>query len=161
MHLDHKHRSYTGAPDEMVCTCLRVCRQHILEVIADESIRTVADLRRTCRAGGGCGSCHEELARLLLSRRLAVELNFESSFSNAVYEPCPARLLASEIALFIKEHLDPMLRPLGCNIQIKELDEEAVLHISSVEEEMRYTLGFLIEAEFANRFGGRIELVIC
>lgn len=160
MHLDHKRRSYTGTPDEMVCTCLKVRRQDIVEAMSDESIHTVADLRRACRAGGGCGSCHAELARLLLSRRLEVDLDFENSFSQ-VEEPSPAQNLTDEITLFIKEHLNPMLESFGCSLEIEELDGEAVLRISSEDQEMKYTVGFLIEAEFAAKFGGKVELVIC
>lgn len=160
MHLDHERRTYSGAPDEMVCTCLKVCRQRILEVIKDESIRTVAELRRACRAGGGCGSCHEELARLLLSRRLT-GLDFDNAFSQSEHEPIPAKLLASEVELFVRERLNPLMLAFGCSVEIDELDEEVVLNIPSLEQEMKYTIGFLIEAEFAARFKGRLNLIIC
>ncbi len=160
MHLDHERRTYNGTPDEMICTCLKVCRQRIIEVIKDESIRTVAELRRACRAGGGCGSCHEELARLLLSRQLT-GLDFDKSFSQSEHEPIAAKILANDIEFFVREHLNPLMLTFGCSVEIDELDEEVVLHISSLEQEMKYTLGFLIEAEFAAKFKGKIKLIIC
>src|SRR5437868_7872198 len=79
MHLHEEKRIYTGEPDEMVCECLSVERQEIEQTIEQIDAVTVAEVRRECAAGGGCGSCHEEIARLILGRHFSEKLDFDAA----------------------------------------------------------------------------------
>src|SRR5438874_8350963 len=79
MHLHEEKRVYTGEPDEMVCECLSVERQEIEQTIEQIDAFRVGEVRRECAAGGGCGSCHEEIARLILSRLFGERLDFDSA----------------------------------------------------------------------------------
>lgn len=159
MHLDHK-RKYTFEPQEVLCTCLKVSRWEVEKTIDNINVFTIAELRKKCCAGGGCGSCHEELARLLLSRQLGRNLDFYTNCPIAGCEPCTARDLEEEIVSFVKEHINPMLAPLGCFAQIQELDEEVLLDIRPANQDVKYTLSFLIEVEFTTKFAGRVRLLL-
>lgn len=56
-------------PKKICCHCLGVSFGKIQETIAKERCRTVDDVTRACRAGGGCRSCHVEIEELLRQAR--------------------------------------------------------------------------------------------
>lgn len=51
--------------DPVVCRCLRVREQAILEAIESRELTTVREVRCTTGAGGGCNACHATLRRYL------------------------------------------------------------------------------------------------
>ena len=55
----------SGKPEiddqKMLCYCLGVRHHRVVEVIRDNDCKTVAEVTRLCRAGGGCRSCHPEI----------------------------------------------------------------------------------------------------
>jgi NifU-like protein len=48
-------------PDKMLCYCLGVRYGEVIDTVRDHDCRTVAQVTRLCRAGGGCRSCHPEI----------------------------------------------------------------------------------------------------
>src|SRR5215471_17401606 len=108
MHLhDEEKRIYTGKPDEMLCECLNVERQEIEEAIEAIDAITVGEVRRECAAGGGCGSCHEEIARLILSRYFGETLDFDIKHEEPHNED--AQELAEEIGNSLAEEIEQFL----------------------------------------------------
>ncbi len=51
----------------VVCRCLQVSEDQVLEALATRDIRTVKDIRRHTGAGDGCTACHQRLAEYLRS----------------------------------------------------------------------------------------------
>jgi len=48
-----------------VCYCFSVTERKIREVIRANNLRTVEDVTHYCKAGGGCGTCHEDIEDIL------------------------------------------------------------------------------------------------
>lgn len=69
MHDPGHDRVYTYEYDEQVCDCIGVLRCEILEDI-DGGAQSVDAIINGCGAGGGCGSCHSEIARLLMVKSI-------------------------------------------------------------------------------------------
>lgn len=54
-----------GCPARVVCRCLKVTEEKIVETLTQLEIRTLKDLRRATGAGEGCTCCHDELKEYL------------------------------------------------------------------------------------------------
>jgi bacterioferritin-associated ferredoxin len=164
MHLHGERRTYTGKPDEMVCECLSVERSEIEEAIETVDAMTVGEVRRECAAGGGCGSCHEEIARLILSRCFGETLVFDSSHEEDIdltrTEKMLDRELAGEIEQFLANTINPRISPFGITANLAEFGEEVVLDLRDASEELKYTLSFWIASEFDRRFSHSITVII-
>ena len=50
-----------SCPDRVVCRCLRVTEQEVIEAITNRGVRTLRELRLITEAGDGCTCCHREL----------------------------------------------------------------------------------------------------
>ena len=55
----------SGCPDRVVCRCLKVAEETIVDAIVTLGLRTVRDLRDATGAGDGCTCCHRELHALI------------------------------------------------------------------------------------------------
>jgi NifU-like protein len=54
------------AGDEaLICTCFFVSERTIEREIQKLRLTTVAEVTRSCNAGGGCGSCHQLIQEIL------------------------------------------------------------------------------------------------
>jgi NifU-like protein len=56
------------SPEEnprLVCRCLGVSSVRILAAVAEGGLRTVSEVTKAVRAGGGCGTCHPEIEEIL------------------------------------------------------------------------------------------------
>jgi bacterioferritin-associated ferredoxin len=51
----------------IVCICRRVSDRQIQHAI-DDGARSVEEVGAACRAGTGCGSCHEAIADMIATR---------------------------------------------------------------------------------------------
>jgi bacterioferritin-associated ferredoxin len=49
----------------MICRCLRVTEEVLVQAFASGDIRTLKDIRRHTGAGDGCMACHRRLASYL------------------------------------------------------------------------------------------------
>ena len=56
-------------PEKMLCYCLGVRYGTVAETIREHGCRRVEQVTKLCRAGGGCRSCHPEIAELIESVR--------------------------------------------------------------------------------------------
>lgn len=163
MHLDDEPRIYTGEPDERVCECLSVERQVLEATIAQLPTLTVSAVRRECRAGGGCGTCHEEIARLLLSRLFNQEVIFpvldHAHYTHSTHNS-GNRVSSEEVNKLLTEEINPRLVSLGIAVQMIENNEEIVLEIPDANAELKYTLGFWIDYEFIRRFPQGVTVIL-
>jgi len=58
--------SCTDCPARVVCRCLQISEETVVEAIAELGVRNIRELRRCTGAGEGCTACHVELQELLL-----------------------------------------------------------------------------------------------
>jgi NifU-like protein len=49
----------------LICRCLGVSSPRILEAVERQGLRTVAEVTKAAKAGGGCGTCHPEIEEIL------------------------------------------------------------------------------------------------
>jgi len=57
----------SDACTQLVCHCLQISEDRLLEVLARCEIRTVGDIRKHTGAGDGCTACHRRLKAYLES----------------------------------------------------------------------------------------------
>lgn len=163
MHLHGDRRIYTGSPDELICLCLKVSRQKVLDTILEIDANTVAQVRRKCKAGGGCGSCHEEIARLIMSRRFCTTLDFHNHIGDDeedlhfhLAENTEDKVIESyiveEIKNFLLQEINPYLAKFNVTAQVIESGEEIVLALNGADQEQKYTLGFWLDLRFHEKF---------
>ena len=72
---DHRATFPDHAPGEeaLICTCFFVSERTIENTARQFHATTIDDVTRSCRAGGGCGSCHPLIAEILESIQREVE----------------------------------------------------------------------------------------
>ncbi len=51
----------------VVCKCFGVTEPEIIDVIKDNNLTTVEDVTNYCKAGGECGNCKPDIARIIAS----------------------------------------------------------------------------------------------
>jgi NAD(P)H-nitrite reductase large subunit len=51
--------------DRVVCRCLKVTEQTVIDAIVTLGLRTVKEVRRATEAGDGCTCCHKEIVAYL------------------------------------------------------------------------------------------------
>ncbi|MCC6417142.1 MAG: (2Fe-2S)-binding protein [Gemmataceae bacterium] len=56
-----------GCSAQLVCRCLNVTRDEIVEAITSLGLQTLKEVRQATGAGGGCTCCHKDI-RLLLEQ---------------------------------------------------------------------------------------------
>jgi len=61
--------SVKNLEDHIVCTCFGVSENEIRRVVAENSLTTVDEVTNFCKAGGGCGMCHDDIQKIIDSAR--------------------------------------------------------------------------------------------
>lgn len=54
-----------SCPDRVVCRCLKVTEETVIDAIVTLGLRTVKEVRQATEAGDGCNCCHKEIAAYL------------------------------------------------------------------------------------------------
>ncbi|MEE8556258.1 MAG: (2Fe-2S)-binding protein [Myxococcota bacterium] len=49
----------------LVCRCMGVSSPRLIEACRRQKLRSLEDVQRAVRAGGGCGTCHPEIREIL------------------------------------------------------------------------------------------------
>ncbi len=61
---------------KVVCHCFGITEDFLIEVIKENHLATIEQVTNYCKAGGACGKCHEDIARIIqmvLSKEEKVE----------------------------------------------------------------------------------------
>ena len=61
-----------GCPAKIVCRCLNVTEEQVVNLITQFNLRSIRDIRKHTGAGDGCTCCHQELTEYLKRYALAV-----------------------------------------------------------------------------------------
>jgi NAD(P)H-nitrite reductase large subunit len=51
--------------NEIICNCMQITRGEIVKAIKEKGLQTLSEIGDETEAGTGCGSCHEELEKIL------------------------------------------------------------------------------------------------
>ena len=62
---DYRGERPGAEKEKIVCNCFGVTDREIEKVARENNLRTVEDVTHYTKAGGGCGSCHAEIERIL------------------------------------------------------------------------------------------------
>lgn len=89
---------------QVVCTCFGVTDTEIERVIRENNLATVDDVTNYCKAGGGCGGCKPEIAKIISTIR---------GEQIEVQEPPPKRKRLTNIQKIrlIEETIEREIRP--------------------------------------------------
>jgi bacterioferritin-associated ferredoxin len=72
-------RNCDDCPGRVVCHCLQVTEEMLLEALASLDLRSVKDIRQHTGAGEGCTACHRRLGAYLERRTALPVLQASSS----------------------------------------------------------------------------------
>jgi len=61
--------SVKNLEDHIVCTCFGVSENEIRRVVVENSLTAVDEVTNFCKAGGGCGMCHDDIQKIIDSAR--------------------------------------------------------------------------------------------
>ncbi len=108
----------------VVCTCFGVTEPVIERVIRENDLRTVQEVTDYCKAGGGCGGCHDEIKAII------ARVRGEPLKAEAPPPPKPRMTTIQKIQL-IQEVLDREVRPKlqedGGDIELVDVDANRVV----------------------------------
>lgn len=114
-------------PDsQMVCHCFGVTSKKIERAIRENNLRTVEDITNYTKAGGGCGSCIDELEQILES----VKKELSVSAPTASAEPKKKLTTLQKIKLIeetIEKEIRPELMKDGGDITLLDVDGQNVV----------------------------------
>lgn len=64
--MEHRcSRTCSDCPSRLVCRCLKITEEAVVEAITLLGLRTVKEIRKATGAGDGCTCCHKLLLRLI------------------------------------------------------------------------------------------------
>ena len=110
----------------VVCTCFGVTDVEIENVVRDNDLTTVEEVTNYCKAGGGCGGCKNEIARII--ERVQGE-KAHVKVETQTQKPKHMTNL-QKIALIqetIEEHIRPALRADGGDLDLIDVDGNNVI----------------------------------
>jgi len=109
---------------KVVCTCFGVTENEIERIVRDNNLSSVEDVTNYCKAGGGCGGCHGEIAEII-SRVRGEPVAVEQP------RPVPKRITNIQRIKLIEETLEreirPRLRQDGGDIELVDVEGNRVL----------------------------------
>ncbi len=112
---------------EIVCNCFGVTDQKIERVVRDNNLLTVDDVTNYCKAGGGCGECKPEIARIV--NRVLSETGQPAHVHTKGERP--HRLTNIEKMRLIMETIEREIRPAlnadGGDIELVDIEGDRVL----------------------------------
>lgn len=59
------HTECDSCPAQVICYCMHVTEDKIVDALQTLGLRTVRDVRQQTRAGDGCTACHRRIQRLI------------------------------------------------------------------------------------------------
>lgn len=61
--------AFKNLEDHIICTCFGVSENEIRRVVTENKLTQVDEVTNFCKAGGGCGMCHEDIEKIIASVR--------------------------------------------------------------------------------------------
>ncbi|MBN1787139.1 MAG: Fe-S cluster assembly protein NifU [Sedimentisphaerales bacterium] len=109
---------------KIVCTCFGVTDREIEKVILENDIDTVEGVTNYCKAGGGCGSCHGEIGKIIERLR-------GKKVKKPEVKPKPKKITNLQkiqlVQRTINEQVRPLLKSHGGDIDLVDVDGNKVI----------------------------------
>ena len=102
-----------------VCKCFGVTEPEIIEVIKNNDLHTVEDVTNYCKAGGECGNCKPDIARIIAS---VTGRPVEIPVSEKPHEKLTNIQRIKLIEETIEREIRPALRQDGGDIELVDVD---------------------------------------
>ncbi len=110
----------------IVCTCFGVTDREIERVIRENNLTTVEQVTNYCKAGGGCGGCQGEIAKII--EKVQGEKIREAPVSAPQREGKLTNVQKIQlIQQTINEQIRPALRAHGGNIELIDVEGNKVV----------------------------------
>ncbi len=97
-----------GKPHQLegtvICTCYGVTENEIRRVVRENALKTVEQVTNYCKAGGGCGGCHDDIRRIIREEAGQAVAKTEIPLR-------PAKLTNIQKIQLIQRTLDEQVRP--------------------------------------------------
>lgn len=110
----------------IVCTCFGVTDEEIRKVVHENDLTTVEQVTNFCKAGGGCGGCHERIAELVeevQGQKARVQEQKKSKRPAKMTNIQKIQLIQDTI----NEQIRPALRADGGDIDLIDIEGNKVL----------------------------------
>jgi len=115
-----------GKKGTVVCTCFGVTDEEIREVVRSNNLTTVEQVTNYCKAGGGCGGCHDQIEKIIEEIQ-----GDKAKTEHIVTVAKPGKLTnIKKIELVkqtINEQIRPTLRADGGDIELIDVDGNKVI----------------------------------
>ncbi|GAU08515.1 Fe-S cluster assembly protein NifU [Desulfoplanes formicivorans] len=155
---EHSHEG------NLVCECFGIFDEEILRAIKENDLQTVEDVTNFTKAGGGCGKCVDEIARLLRQAR----------GETSCPAPCKAPAFPAEgmtniqrmhlIESVMDQDIRPILQADGGNIQLIDIEKKQVTvkftGMCSSCPSSKATLENLVEAKLREKVDPDIKVIL-
>ncbi len=110
----------------LICSCFGITEGKIRKVALENQLRSVEDVTNYTKAGGGCGSCLNDIAEIL------EDLWGDGAEEDKVAPTAPKKKLTNlERIVYIKELLDNEIRPMlqrdGGDLELIDIDGTRVI----------------------------------
>jgi NifU-like protein len=108
---------------KLLCTCFGVTEEEVRRVVAENRLATVEEVTNYTKAGGGCGKCKEDIARVIREIR---ETEAEAA---STAKPVPRLTMLQKIKLIqetIEKDIRPRLKRDGGDIELLDVDGNTV-----------------------------------
>ena len=107
---------------EVVCKCFGVTAKEIEHVVRENRLHTVEEVTNYCKAGGGCGNCHEDIEEIIA--RIQAETSALPS------SPGKKLTMLQKIHLIedtIEREVRPALQSDGGDLELIDVDRDRVI----------------------------------
>ena len=112
--------------DHIVCTCFGVSENEIRRIVTENSLTTVDEVANFCKAGGGCGMCHDDIQSIIDTVRDT------QAQRPAVESAKPKKRLSNiqkmkRIEEIIDREIRPQLQKDGGDIELLDIEGDRVI----------------------------------
>ena len=106
--------------DRVVCKCFGTTEAKIRQVIQENNLSTIEDITNYCKAGGGCGKCHEDIQQIINS-----EISIRSTKSPK--KPLTKTQMILKVNNVLENYVATELRKDGGDIELVDIDENKII----------------------------------
>ncbi len=113
---------------EVACTCFGVTVNEIETVTRQNNLKTVEEVTNYCKAGGGCGGCHDDIKKII--SRVQAELKPDQEPQEADTKKTKPLTNIQKIKLIEKtldEHVRPTLQADGGDLELIDVINNKVV----------------------------------
>jgi len=118
---NYRGEAYSEHPEErVVCKCFGTTEDKIRQIIKENNLNKLEDITNYCKAGGGCGSCHNDISQILndeLKKRGVQPAN----------KPLTKTQMIIKVNNILENYIASELRKDGGDIELVDIDGNKVI----------------------------------